>query len=69
MVNTQRSQKKVATSQGKVDSYRDQRDWLDRDGSQISSGVSDGISKCNADVLSHFLQSSEIIHKEHDYAK
>jgi len=57
----------------------------------MSSKVSGGISKCNVDVSSHFLQTlqkygikqsglyshlsyrsaylSEIIHKEHDYAK
>ena len=92
VVNTQRRQKKkVATSQGKLDSCRDQSDWLKRDVSQMSSKVSDGISKCNVDVSSHFLQTlqkhgikqsglyahlsyrsaylSEIIHKEHDYAK
>ena len=92
VVNTQRRQKKkIATSQGKVDSCRDQSDWLKRDVSQMSSKVSDGISKCNVDVSNHFLQTlqkygikqsglyshlsfrsaylSEIIHKEHDYAK
>ena len=56
VVNTQRRQKKkVATSQGKVDSCRDQSDWLKRDVSQMSSKVSDGISKCNVDVSSHFF--------------
>ena len=57
----------------------------------MSSKVSDGLSKCNVDVSSHFLQTlqkygikqpglyshlsyrsaylSDIIHKEHDYAK
>lgn len=59
VVNTQRRQKKkVATSQGKVDSCRDQSDWLKRDVSQMSSKVSDGISdgKCNVDVSSHFFR-------------
>ena len=92
MVNTQRRQKKkVATSQGKVDSCRDQNNCLKRDVLQMSSKVSDGISKCNVDASNHFLQKlqkygikqsglyahlsyrgaylSEIIHKEHDYAK
>ena len=58
VVNTQRRQKKkVATSQGKIDSCRDQSDGLKRDVSQMSSKVSGGISKCNVDVSSHFLQT------------
>ena len=57
-VVTQRRQKKrVATTPEKVDSRIDKSDWLKRDVSQMSSKVSDGISKCNVDVSSRFLQT------------
>ena len=57
-VVTQRRQKKrVATTPEKVDSRIDKSDWLKRDVSQMSSKVSDGTSKCNVDVSSHFLQT------------
>ena len=54
---TQKRQKRrdVTATPENVDSCRDTSDWLKRDVIQISSKLSNGISKCNMDVSSHIL--------------
>lgn len=55
-VVTERGQKKITAAPEEDDSCRDKSDWLKRDVSQMSSKASNGISKCNVDVSSHFLR-------------
>lgn len=54
---TQKRQKRkdVTATPENVHSCRDTSDWLKRDVIQISSKLSNGISKCNMDVSSHIL--------------
>ena len=58
VVNTKKAKKDCYfTGKSRLLQTRDQSDWLKRDVSQMSSKVSDGISKCNVDVSNHFLQT------------
>ena len=55
-VTQKRQKRRVTATPENVDSCRDTSDWLKRDIIQISSKLSNGISKCNMDVSSHILQ-------------